>query len=391
MERRDRRLDDVRAAALQREGPIERLAPAGDLGGVPARTVLVCEQHELAAVEPGLAARVVEQHQRLEAVHLGLVRHQLGERRAEPERLRRQIDAAAVALVEDQVDDREHRRQPLRQQMVGGNAEGDARILDLPLRPREPPLHRLLGNEERAGDLLGAQPAERAQGQRDLRLETERRMAAREDQLQPLVGKRRLLHLVLHGLGHLEQARLLGERAVAAQAVDRAVAGGDRQPGARIGRRAVARPALGGDRERLLSGLLGEVEVAEEADQAGEDAAPLVAEDLLEQRLPLHQRPHLDRAAHPRGRDPRGDLERRIEIVRLDHDEAADVLLRVDERTVGEQRLSVLNAHGRRGLDRLQLLAADDPWQPPSARYSSTIACCSSADSRSNASVALPG
>ena len=143
-------------------------------------------------------------------------------------------------------------------------------------------------------------------------------MAAGEDQLQPLVGKRRLLHLVLHGLGHFEQACLLGERAVAAQAVDRAVAGRDRQPGARIRRRAVARPALGGDRERLLSGFLGEIEVAEEADQAGEDAAPLVAEDLLEQRLPLHQRPHLDRAAHPRGRDPRRELERRIEIVHLD-------------------------------------------------------------------------
>ena len=44
----------------------------------------------------------------------------------------------------------------------------------------------------------------------------------------------------------------------------------------------VARPALGGDRERLLGGLLGEVEVAEEADQRREDASPLVAEDLLE-------------------------------------------------------------------------------------------------------------
>ena len=109
-------------------------------------------------------------------------------------------------------------------------------------------------------------------------------MAAGEDQLQPLVGKARLLHHVLHGLGHLQQARLLGEHTVAAQAVDRAVAGRDRQPGARIGRGAVARPALGGGRERLLSGLLGEVEVAEEADQAGENAAPLVAEDLLEQR-----------------------------------------------------------------------------------------------------------
>src|SRR6266571_380138 len=109
-------------------------------------------------------------------------------------------------------------------------------------------------------------------------------MAAGEDQLQPLVGKARLVHLVLHGFGDFQQAGLLGERALAAQAVDRAVAGRDRQPGAGIGRGAVARPALGGGRERFLGGLLGEVEVAEEANQTGEDAAPLVAEDLLEDR-----------------------------------------------------------------------------------------------------------
>ena len=109
-------------------------------------------------------------------------------------------------------------------------------------------------------------------------------MAAGEDQLQPLVGKGLLLHLVLHGLGHVEQACLLGERPIAAEAVDRAVAGGDRQPGARVGRRAVPGPALGRDRERLLRGVLGEIEVAEVADQAGDDAAPLVPKDLLEQR-----------------------------------------------------------------------------------------------------------
>ena len=41
-------------------------------------------------------------------------------------------------------------------------------------------------------------------------------------------------------------------------------------------------PALGCGRECLLSGFLGEIEVAEKADQAGEDASPLVAEDLVE-------------------------------------------------------------------------------------------------------------
>jgi hypothetical protein len=43
------------------------------------------------------------------------------------------------------------------------------------------------------------------------------------------------------------------------------------------------RPALGGGRERLLRGFLGEIDVTQEADEVGEDAPPLVAEDLLEQ------------------------------------------------------------------------------------------------------------
>jgi hypothetical protein len=69
---------------------------------------------------------------------------------------------------------------------------------------------------------------------------------------------------------------------IAADAVDRTVACGRYEPGAWVGGRPVAGPALGGDRERFLGGFLGEVEIAEEADQAGEDAAPLVSEDLLE-------------------------------------------------------------------------------------------------------------
>jgi hypothetical protein len=83
---------------------------------------------------------------------------------------------------------------------------------------------------------------------------------------------------------HVEQAGLRREGAIAADAVDRAIARGGHEPGARVGGHPVAGPALGGDRERFLGGFLGELEVAEEADQGGEDAAPLVAKDLLEDR-----------------------------------------------------------------------------------------------------------
>ena len=284
MQGRDRRLQDVRPAPAERQGALEPRSSRSDLLGVPERPVLIGEEDDAAVGEACLAAGVVHQHQRQQPVHLRLVGHQLCERVPEPDRLGGEVDAAAVALVEDQVDDGEDRGQALGEQMIRRDAEGDAGGLDLPLRPQQPLRHRLVGHEERAGDLLGLQPAQRSQRQRHLRLELERGVAAREEELQPLVRDRRLVHGLLRRLGHVEQARLRRERAVAADAVDRAVAGGGHEPRTRIGGRPVAGPALGRDRERLLSGVLGEVEVAEEADQACEHAAPLVAEDLLEDR-----------------------------------------------------------------------------------------------------------
>src|SRR5262249_33978514 len=110
-------------------------------------------------------------------------------------------------------------------------------------------------------------------------------MAAGEDQLEPLIGETRLLHLMLLRLiRQLEQPRLLGARTVATHSIDRPVAGGDRQPGAGIGRRSLPRPALRRESERLLGRVLGQVEVAGVADQGGENAAPFVAEDLVESR-----------------------------------------------------------------------------------------------------------
>src|SRR6476646_7233584 len=107
-------------------------------------------------------------------------------------------------------------------------------------------------------------------------------MAAREYELEPLIRYRHLVHEVPRGFRQVEQADLGRERTVAADAIDRPVARRGHQPSPRIGGGPVARPAFGGDRESLLSGLLGEGEFAEEADQAGEHAPPLVAEDLLE-------------------------------------------------------------------------------------------------------------
>jgi hypothetical protein len=109
-------------------------------------------------------------------------------------------------------------------------------------------------------------------------------MTAGEDQLEALVLDLRVLDLIHGRLGSLEQPRLLGQGALAPESVDCPVAGGCEQPADRVRRNPIALPTLGGDRECLLSGLLGEVEVAKEADQRGKYPAPMVAEDVLEQR-----------------------------------------------------------------------------------------------------------
>ena len=219
------------------------------------------------------------------AVHLGLVGHQLGERAPEPDRLRRELAATAVALVEDQVHDREHRGEAVGQQVGRRDAERDPGRPDLALRAHEPLRHRRLGDEERARDLVRPEPAQRAQRQRDLGIERERRMTAGEDELEPLVGDRRLVHgrprcCAARRAGGSSRASVRSRR-MRSIARLRAVVTSQARGWAGV---TVPRPALGGDRERLLGGLLGELEVAEEADQAGEDASPLVAEDLLEDR-----------------------------------------------------------------------------------------------------------
>ena len=147
---RDRRLHHVRAAPAEGEGAVERRPAVGDLLRVPERAILIGEQHQVAVAKPRLAAGVVQQHHRQQTVRLRLVGHQLDERAAEPQRLRREVAAAAVALVEDQVDDREHGREPIGQQMVGRHPERDAGGLDLALRPHQPLRHRRLSGTRKA-------------------------------------------------------------------------------------------------------------------------------------------------------------------------------------------------------------------------------------------------
>ena len=85
----------------------------------------------------------------------------------------------------------------------------------------------------------------------------------------------------------------------------------------------------------------------------GEDAAPLVAEDLLEDRY--HSSSGRTSIAPPSraAGNARGELDRGVEVVGLEEEVAAQRLLDGDERAVGGQRLAVLDADGRGRLGRL--------------------------------------
>ena len=273
---RDRRLHPVLVA---RRAGGERAALL-DLVRVPQRAVLVVEQHQPpVGVDARVAARVVQEHQREQPARLGPLGHQLGQQAAEPDRLRAQLApherlarGRRVALVEDQVDRGEHRRQPVRQLLVLRHPVGDAGVGDLALGAHEPLGHRRLGDEERARDLRHRQPAERAQRERHARLGGERRVAAGEHQPQAVVG-----HLSLLLREGLELAELRRQHARPPQPVDRLVPRGGGDPRTRIARDALDRPALERDEPRILDRLLGEVEVAEDADQGGDRSSRLLA------------------------------------------------------------------------------------------------------------------
>ena len=208
--------------------------------------------------------------------------------RAEPDRLCAQAlthevgaGGGGVALVEQEVEHGEHRARALRQQMRGRHPVRDAGVADLVLRAHEPLRHRRLRHQERASDLGGGQPGERAQRQRDLRVDRERRVAAREDQPQAVVFDAAVVGV---GTGSSPDESTVTSRSfdapvvTAPGAVDRPVAGGRGEPRAGIARDAVASPMFEGEHEGVLRAFLGHVPVAGDADQRRDDPAPLLPE-----------------------------------------------------------------------------------------------------------------
>ena len=120
-------------------------------------------------------------------VHLGLARRQPGQDAPEPQRVLAQrgphpvvAGGRRVALVEDQVDDLEHRRQPRRELVAGRDLERRPARRPAPAsRARSAARRSALAHEERARDRGRREAAEHPQRQRDPRLGREHRDGSR--------------------------------------------------------------------------------------------------------------------------------------------------------------------------------------------------------------------
>jgi len=128
-------------------------------------------------------------------VHLRLPRNQLGQDAAETERIpaeRRSHPVVPggrrVPLVEDEVDDLEHRRQTGAEFGAAGDLEGGALLGEGPLGPDDALGDGRLRDEERPRDLLGRQTAEQAECERNARLGREHRMTRYEHEAQEVVA-----------------------------------------------------------------------------------------------------------------------------------------------------------------------------------------------------------
>ena len=293
---RDRGLQHI-GSALRAEplGTLERAEPAADQEVVPAGAVLL-EQQDRRAVRGGACTepRSLDFHQRDEPMHLRLGGRQLGKNAPQPQRLLAQrgpdpvlAGRCRIAFVEDQVDHFQHRGEPLAERRAARHFVRHARLGQRALGAHDALRDGRLRHQEGARDLLGGEPADQPQRQRDARLGREHRMAGGEDQPQQIVadvvverrveiGRVRIVHLAADLLV------LALDQLGAAVLVERAVLRGRHQPGGGIVGNASFRPALERGDQRILRQLFGDADVARDARNAGDDLRLLDAPDRLD-------------------------------------------------------------------------------------------------------------
>ncbi len=261
----------------------------GNLGLMPAAAILLLENHEIAGrIETGVAPRILKEHEGYETSNFrGRPGRQQGpQQAAQADGLGAEISShqgpdsgAGIAFVEDQIDHREHRVEPLRHSVGTGHGIGNARVANLALGTHQALRHGGRWHQKRARNLVGVEAAQSTEGQGDLRIQGKRRMTASEDEAKAIVGD--FVGVVVRLMGRLAQTgkgvrlKFFLEARSTADNVDSLMAGGLDDPGAGEFRNAGGAPLIHSGRKCLLRGLFGHFEVAHQANEGGDDAAPV--------------------------------------------------------------------------------------------------------------------
>jgi hypothetical protein len=307
MDGRNCRLQRVGSAATGSKCARDECGAFADQLAIPERAILIGEQNDLARRRcTRRAPGFVQQHQRQQADGFGL-RQQGDKQSAKADRLRGEVDARErfarrrrIAFVEHEIDHAQHAVEALGQLIGIGHLVRNARVANLGLRAHDTLRKRWRSAQKSLGDLLGRQSAHFAQRQRHLRVGRERRMATREDQPQAIVfdalvgAERRIVGNRFDHLGHVLDRV---EARAPADSVDCLEASRGHEPGAGIRRHAFARPLLQSRAECVVQRFLGNVEVAEQADERREHAPRLGAIDRVDGPANLLDRPRAHRVS----------------------------------------------------------------------------------------------
>ena len=225
---------------------------------------------------------------------LWLIGHKLRQQPSQTDRLGAEFlanqlvaGARAVALVEKRVDHCQHRAQPLLQMVRIRHAIWNACLDNLALGARQPLRHRLLREQEGPCYLGCRQTRECAKRQRHLSLDRERWVTAREHQPKPIVVNPAVVVVVMTRCGsrHSNLPELGFAHRVSSHPVQCTISRSRFQPGCRTRWNPIAWPASDRPLERILGALLGQVPIAGNVDQVGDDATPVGPEGLVDRRL----------------------------------------------------------------------------------------------------------
>ena len=249
-----------------------------------------------------------------------LLARKLGQYPAEAERLLAKLRAhpvvaggGGIALVEDQVDDRKHGRQPGREFVPVRNLERHILLAQGPFGADDPLSDGRLRDQERTRDLVGRQSAKQAQRERDARFGGKHRVAGGEHKAQEIVANLIVERGIEIGLRRLllnlklitELLMLSFEQLVAAEKIDRSMLRGGHEPGAGIVRDARLWPLIERCDEGLLREVLGYADVAHHAGETGDQLRLLDPPDCIDSAVYVGSRhgyrlTHFHRCRKPR-------------------------------------------------------------------------------------------